>query len=145
MNHMSTSFDECSVFHCADVSLKLVRIARLKKLQADSKLSGQEFCDLIGCKPNQLSDLLHGRASFGEKVARKIEEKAGKPPGWLDESPGWPFAIDFERFDKLEPDQKKAIEGTVTVMVQGFESGKKDRPSGGPLSDSDPAQRWGGI
>jgi phage repressor protein C with HTH and peptisase S24 domain len=39
---------------------------------------------LINRKANQVSDLLNGRASFGEKVARSIEEAAGLPTGWLD-------------------------------------------------------------
>jgi hypothetical protein len=38
----------------------------------------------IGKKPNQVYNLLHGTASFGEKVARSIEDAAGLPKGWLD-------------------------------------------------------------
>lgn len=40
---------------------------------------------LIGKKPNQVYNLLHGDASFGEKVARSIEEAASLPPYWLDQ------------------------------------------------------------
>lgn len=86
MNAASTSFDEWAVVHFGDVSLKLIRIARLKQLQADRKLSGPvELGQLINRKVNQVSDLLNGRAPFGEKIARSIEEAADLPPGWLDE------------------------------------------------------------
>ncbi len=35
-----------------------------------------------------LNDLLRGRVSFGEKVARRIEAAAVLPPGWLDKQRG---------------------------------------------------------
>lgn len=43
---------------------------------------------LIGKKPNQASNLLHGWSSFGEKVARDIEAAAGLPTLWLDSETG---------------------------------------------------------
>lgn len=64
---------------------KEIRIARLKQLQAEIGARGPvELGRAIGRKTNQTSDLLHGRTSFGEKVARSIEEFAGLPMGWLD-------------------------------------------------------------
>lgn len=67
------------------MSLKEIRISRLKQLQAELGASGPvALARAIGRKTNQTSDLLHGRASFGEKVARSIEEHVGLPPGWLD-------------------------------------------------------------
>ena len=67
------------------MSLKEIRISRLKQLQAELGASGPvALAKAIGRKTNQTSDLLHGRASFGEKVARSIEEHVGLPPGWLD-------------------------------------------------------------
>jgi hypothetical protein len=68
------------------MTLKLIRIRRLKQLQAERGVEGPlELGKLIGRQGNQTSDLLHGRKSFGEKVARSIEEFAGLPQGWLDE------------------------------------------------------------
>lgn len=65
--------------------LKLVRIARLKQLAKIRGCDGPvELGQLINKKTNQVSDLLNGRASFGEKLARSIEEAAGLPSGWLD-------------------------------------------------------------
>ena len=67
------------------MSLKLVRISRLKQLQTELKLGGpMELGKAIGRKTNQTSDLLKGRTAFGEKIARSIEEFAAIPPGWLD-------------------------------------------------------------
>lgn len=67
------------------MALKLIRIRRLKQLQSDRGALGPvALGKLIGRKANQTSDLLHGRAPFGERVARSIEEHAGLPFGWLD-------------------------------------------------------------
>jgi phage repressor protein C with HTH and peptisase S24 domain len=71
--------------HSGEMSLKLIRIARLKQFAKTRNVDGPvELGKLIGRKPNQVSNLLHGRASFGEKLARSIEESAGMPVGWLD-------------------------------------------------------------
>jgi hypothetical protein len=67
------------------MSLKLVRVARLKQLQAELNIVGTvELGKVIGRKANQTGDLLAGRVSFGEKIARSIEDFAALPPGWLD-------------------------------------------------------------
>jgi len=64
------------------------RRERLRQLQIERGLRGPvELGKLIGRKVNQTSDLLIGRAAFGERLARSIEEHAGLPPGWLDEPP----------------------------------------------------------
>lgn len=88
MNAMSTSFDVVEGIQCGPMSMKLVRIANLKALAEKRGVTGPvELGALIGRKPNQTHDLLNGRASFGEKVARSIEEAAKLPSGWLDKDP----------------------------------------------------------
>lgn len=85
MNAVSTPFGESDAVNSGPMPLKLVRIARLKQLAKLRSIEGPvELGLLINKKPNQVSDLLNGRASFGEKVARSIEEAAGLPTGWLD-------------------------------------------------------------
>ena len=65
---------------------KLTRLARLKQFQAERGLQGPaELGRAIGRRTNQTSDLLHGRAPFGERIARAIELFAGLPVGWLDQ------------------------------------------------------------
>lgn len=67
------------------MSLKLIRIQRLKEFAAARGLDGPvAIGTAIGRKYNQVSDLLNGRGSFGEKLARSIEESAGLSQGWLD-------------------------------------------------------------
>ncbi|MGJ7611117.1 MULTISPECIES: S24 family peptidase [unclassified Variovorax] len=71
------------------MTLKLIRIDRLKRFAKERGIDGPvQLGAAIGRKTNQTSDLLSGRASFGEKVARSIEEAAGLPSGWLDQDEG---------------------------------------------------------
>lgn len=85
MKTLSTSFDEIDVPPSGRMSLKLIRIERLKQLAVLRGVKGTtELGLLIGKQANQTSDLLSGKASFGEKVARSIEESAKLPRNWLD-------------------------------------------------------------
>ena len=87
MNDQSTSFNEDQMLHLGTMTLKLTRIARLKLFAQQRRLEGPgELGNAIGRKANQTSDLLNGRASFGEKVARSIEDFAQLPTGWLDQT-----------------------------------------------------------
>lgn len=86
MNDLSTSNDE-SFRIKSGMSLKLIRIARLKQFAHTRQLVGPvDIGKAIGKKANQTSDLLSGTAPFGEKVARSIEVAAKLPDGWLDEA-----------------------------------------------------------
>lgn len=85
MNDMSTSSSEVNVPISGRMSLKLIRITRLKQFFTQRGIEELSLrAKAIGKKPNQASDLLTGKASFGEKVARSIEEHTGLPSGWLD-------------------------------------------------------------
>lgn len=67
------------------MSLKLIRIHRLKRFIVLRDLDGPvQLGKAIGKSASQASDLLTGKASFGEKVARSIEEFAQLPTNWLD-------------------------------------------------------------
>jgi hypothetical protein len=68
------------------VDLKPVRIERLRLYaQRHGLLDNPSALGMaIGKRPNQVYNLLTGTASFGEKVARSIEDAAGLPKGWLD-------------------------------------------------------------
>ena len=67
------------------MSLKLVRIERLKLFMQLRGIEGPTALGrVIKRSPAQAANLLSGEASFGEKVARAIEETAGLPDGWLD-------------------------------------------------------------
>jgi SOS-response transcriptional repressor LexA len=81
----ATPFNENIARLSPAMSLKLIRISRLKEFARLRGLEGPTAIgESIGKKPQQTANLLSGVASFGEKVARSIEERAGLPDGWLD-------------------------------------------------------------
>jgi transcriptional regulator with XRE-family HTH domain len=43
--------------------------------------------NLAGKEKSYLSQLINGKASFGERAARRIERDYGMAPGYLDEEP----------------------------------------------------------
>lgn len=67
---------------------KLIRLHNLKRILADKGIPLDKpgrLGKLIDRKSNQCSDLISGRASFGENIARHIEGCFGLPRGWLDD------------------------------------------------------------
>lgn len=52
-----------------------------------------ELARRIGRSPSQTNDMLNGRKSFGEKIARSIEDRLGKPHGWLDLPDGYDLLL----------------------------------------------------
>jgi hypothetical protein len=101
----------------ADVDLKQNRIERLKQFAKSRAVleSPSALGKLIGKEANQVTNLLGGHSSFGEKVARSIEEKAGLPRGWLDSPEATVPELSPEmlalaqRMDRLEPDARDYI------------------------------------
>lgn len=64
-----------------------IRRARLAQLiQEKYEGSQAKFVDETGENQGEVSGLLRTKA-FGEKKARKLEEKCGLPRGWLDTDP----------------------------------------------------------
>lgn len=101
---------------------RLLRFAELRQVQDNPSGLGL----LIGKKPNQVYNLLHGSASFGEKVARSIEQAAGLPWGYLDtedgQLPGWPFrSISIDRFLVLSAEDRGYVEGRVETAIESRE------------------------
>lgn len=85
MKQMSTLSDEMIRRTYPVMSLKLIRIERLKLFATQRALFGPVVLGAaIGKSTSQASDLLSGTASFGEKVARSIEEFSQLPTNWLD-------------------------------------------------------------
>lgn len=87
-----------------------------------------------GINQGLLSGLLN-RKSFGEKIARKLEQMAGMPPGYLDHPPGqaaptpaprrrstatppWPFSkVTPGDLASLSPDQLRTVEAVILSML----------------------------
>lgn len=73
-----------------DMSMDIQDTRRERLRLAIKELAGQNMTGLAsraGKSPSQISDMLSGRKSFGEKVARDLEYRLGLPVGWLDASP----------------------------------------------------------
>lgn len=58
----------------------LIRVENLRK----TGKTAAELASTVGSSYQYWRDLLDGKKSFGEKIARKIEAKLGLPRGWLD-------------------------------------------------------------
>ncbi|SDV49089.1 LexA family transcriptional regulator [Chitinasiproducens palmae] len=65
-----------------------VRVRQLRNLIAD-RFGGSQaaLCKRIGMSPSQIGQYLGGYRNLGERAARKIEDGAGLPAGWLDAAP----------------------------------------------------------
>lgn len=108
------------------VDLKPLRIERLKLFaQRRGLLDNPSALGVaIGKRPNQVYNLLHGTASFGEKVARSIEVSAGLPSGWLDASDQQEAGLSPEvsslaaAVDQLPPKQRDWVLLTLREAVK---------------------------
>ena len=58
-------------------------LLRLIQEQADGHQA--EFASQIGKSPSYVGQLVRGVGSFGDRVARQIEQQCRKPRGWLDQ------------------------------------------------------------
>jgi hypothetical protein len=66
------------------------------------------------------------RTNIQSVAARKMEDCAGKPPGWMDADRSlWPFpGIDAPRWQSLTRDQQIEIQGLVRERIEKFEANK---------------------
>lgn len=102
------------------------------------------LADRLDMSLSQLSRILNkgkNHSRIGEKLAKRLETKIGKPEGWLGLSENseknngsapvirpvfrWPFEIEYQRFESLSEKQKIAIGTYVTSMIEAFEGGKE--------------------
>ena len=88
-----------------------------------------ELAARIERSQNYCSQLLLGKKSFGEDIARHIENHLGLLCWDLDGGAGWPFPdIDRRRYDALNSTQRVEIQGAVRKLLIEFEgqSAKKE-------------------
>lgn len=83
--------------------MQVLEIRRLNlRYLAESKYGRATLAEKLGYPDcNYLNQLLTGHSVVGEKTARKIEERLGLLPGWMDAPylPGWPDG-DMDRWWK---------------------------------------------
>lgn len=119
------------------MSLAETRRKRLRLLisQYGSQKALAEACGFGS--DNYLSQLLKPDKSFGEKTARNIERKAGKPDKWLDSGDEldttppsvWPFGFDRTLWDRLPPLKKRELENTFQQLILGASVQEAAAPS----------------
>jgi hypothetical protein len=101
-----------------------IRRARLRQL-VDELSNGNitRFGELIDRSQSHVSDLLHGRKSFGEKAARDIERRLKLDEGWLDRTVDAGMVITapdelewISLLRELTPEQKAIIRAVIGQM-----------------------------
>jgi hypothetical protein len=111
----------------------LIRLSNLKALGLTAKLLEQQ----VGGRYTYWRDLLAGQKSFGEKIARKIEEAMGYPRGYLDQvidkpADEWPFQrLTQAQLRDLPTAYLEAIERHALDLVSLAKTptdGKKEHP-----------------
>lgn len=85
------------------------RLRQWIKDQHDGNVSA--FAATVKKSQPQIADMLDGRKSFGEKVARSIEELAMMPPAWLDQG----FGVKRPRTDSIHEPMISLHNFSVTV------------------------------
>lgn len=91
----STSFGDftgrCYTRHADGVEIVDIRRRKLR-LWIAQRFEGkaQRFAKSIERPQPQIAELLSGKRSFGEKLARLLETQASMPPGWLDRDDAGP-------------------------------------------------------
>lgn len=67
---------------------KMIRIDNLRLLMKQNRWNNADAARSLGVSDQYISMLLGGKKNFGEKAARKFEEKAKKPRYWFDRDHG---------------------------------------------------------
>lgn len=113
------------MLHCAVAVDSEIRRENFRRwchsLEPDGKFSATKVQQLLGKSRSQWSDLYYGRKSFGEKLARNIEEAAGLPRLSLDQPEG-EFAdpISQETIDalaRLDPRERLRAENVMRALL----------------------------
>lgn len=125
---------------------KLVRLENLVAVMTDRKMvtaRGRPCPTLLKQRAgfggySFWAGILNGSRSFGEDLARRLEDALGLPRWYLDGASsdgGWPFrGIDKASFDKLTDEQKLEIQGIVRRAILDFESSQPPGHSLGKAS-----------
>lgn len=96
---------------------RMIRIDNLRLLMQQNGWKQADLCRVIKKSDAYVSKLLGKKSSFGEKAARYIEEKCGKPHGWLDQ-PHSPLTYDTPEINFLVASESIAALPVTKPRVQ---------------------------
>ena len=102
--------------------MEIAEIRRHVAQRIVDELSLTAAANRFGLPPRQLADMLAGRKSFGEKVARRMEQSfdPARPPGWLDRSIEDPQEIKSGEVIEAAP---RAYRETTDVTIPQYDTG----------------------
>lgn len=111
--------------HCAVAVDSEIRRENFKRwchsLTPDGLFSPTAVAQRLGKTASQWSDLYYGRKSFGEKIARNIEEAAGLPRLSLDEPDGESGEVISREtaaaLAKLNPTERLRAENVMRALL----------------------------
>lgn len=120
-----------------------IRLENLRRILNERRpaVTGAELARRMGVQRSYTSELLAGRKSFGEKVARTIEAALDLPRGWLDnatdEEPvpskppaAWPFElISEDQWSRLTERQRGAVEAAAVAAMRDLALDVPEAPS----------------
>lgn len=121
------------------MNIEETRRNQLSKLIQEKYKNQAGFIRETGINQGELSAILRGKKSFGEKKARKLEEDAGLPSGWLDQ--------DLSESNALLPvnrDSTQVPEGYTRISVPDVEAhaGTGGIVNPGILMNVDISESW---
>jgi hypothetical protein len=111
-----------------------IRLKNFKDLYAKTGFSPTEVARELGNRPQFWSDLMNGRKSFGEKLARGIEEKKSLVRLSLDDPQGakqMPLSNDLlAHLAGLPADQREDAESLLRIHLKLPPAGTIRKPTG---------------
>jgi hypothetical protein len=134
----------CKTGQLGNMAIKDVRIARLQAVLLASYNGNKSAMAAKATEsrgqlrnPSFFSELLGGKKSFGEKLARSLEKELKLEVGSLDQPidqngsnavpaalPSWPFSFSRESYDQLNHDEQMLVQGEIKQVI---ERAAKDR------------------
>lgn len=99
---------------------------RMLRKAIDDRYDGVSaaFARAVGKPDRQINDMLGKRKSFGARVAREMEAKAGLPRFYFENLFTWPFDIDYRRIEVLAEGDLRELQGALRMALAEIERSK---------------------
>lgn len=117
----ATPFGGDCVIQCGMADNALIRRANFNRLYPDDKFGPADLIQRFGRTSSFWSDLRAGRKSFGEKLARSLEDAGQLAPGSLDAEQGakkMPLSHDLlAHLESLSEDDQRKAEALLRIHL----------------------------